>query len=654
MTSFHSNDFRHALSSLAIGPFTLRNRIFVSAHVPGFAENNRVGEKYIAYHRARAAGGVALQITGCTAVHKSGLLSLSEDGLRSLDDGVIPGYKNLAAAIHDEGGRMLAQLGHSGGCVYLPQPGYASWSPSPVRSEITGAVSHAMSISEIAEVVEAFGQAARRAVEGDLDGVEILSAFGYLPHAFLSPLTNRRTDQYGVSLANRLRFLLEVIDRIHSETGSSRILGVRIPGDEFQPGGLTLDDMKEVARILDETGKVDYLNVIAHSNTGHTGRALHWPPTPSKHGLFIPLASAIKKVVDTPVFGIGRITSPAHANRIIENGDADMVGMTRAHLTDPDIVRKMQAGDAARIRPCVGANVCVAARFNGKPITCMHNPQLKMPGVEIKPTTQPKHIVVVGAGPGGLEAARIAAERGHRLSLFEATGKPGGQVNLWSAAPSTQELQAMIRWRLNELDILGVDIQVNTPVTTDLITELEPDVVILATGAKPLKEPVPGDASVAIIDAYRFIQNPVSTVRKAIVWSDGRGQAGLVAAELLAEAGVETEIITSDIAIAADLDPTVRTSWYQRFGKFGVRLGERVVIDDVLAGGITLRDVFTGHVEQRNNIDLIVDWRGLGSVDTLYEDLRVSKLNVYRIGDCVAPRTLELATAEAFDTARTL
>ncbi len=338
------NNFRHLLSPLLIGNTEIRNRILVSAHVPGFAEDNKPGDKYIAYQRAYARNGVGLQITGGTPVHESGLLGVSSDALRNLDDSIVPGYKALGDAVHDEGGRILAQLAHSAGTVLINQPGCASWSASAIRSETTGNISHAMSITEIHEVIEAFAAAANRAVAGNLDGVEILGAFGFLPQAFLSPLTNHRKDQYGGSLENRMRFVLELLEAVRGAMGSDPMLGLRIPGDEFEPGGLVLDDMKVIARQIAKTGLIDYLNVIAHTNITHTGRAKHWAPTPAKHGMFVHLAQAIRAVVDIPVFAVGRITDPAQAERIIAEQQADMVGMTRANICDPEMVSKIKRG----------------------------------------------------------------------------------------------------------------------------------------------------------------------------------------------------------------------------------------------------------------------------------------------------------------------
>ncbi|MEM7206827.1 MAG: FAD-dependent oxidoreductase [Pseudomonadota bacterium] len=646
--------FSRLLSPLDIGALTVRNRVLVSAHVPGFAEDNKPGDAYIRYHRTYAENGVGLQITGGTPVHESGLLSTAKNTLWNLDESIVPGYRALSAAVHAEGGRILAQLAHSAGTVLINEPGWVSWSASVTRSETTGVISHAMTLAEIREVISAFGDAAERAARGNMDGVEILSAFGFLPQAFLSPLTNFRADSYGGSLQNRQRFLFELIEEVRSRIGPNKILGIRIPGDEFEPGGLTLDDMKSVCRALTQTRNVDYLNIIAHTNITHTGRGKHWAPTPSAPGTFVHLAAAIRSEVDVPVFTVGRITDPRHAEKILAAGQADMVGMTRAHICDPEIVSKIRRNTLAQIRPCVGANTCIANRYVGKTIRCMHNAGVAEPGSIIVKTTRPKKIAVIGGGPAGLECARISAERGHRVALFERDEKVGGQLALWAMAPSMRELGGIIRWRIDELNRLGVEMQCGREILEDEVDTLDADIVVVATGSDDHTGSITSDGSVQIVSPHAVLRGNGVADKHVLVFNEGRGQAGLVAAEVLLRQSCAVEIITSDIAVAADVDPTNRNAWYERLGEAGVEFTSGYVVESVARREVRLRNVFDRRARIRRDVDLIVSWYGCRSNNALANVKLSGNKQIHSIGDCQSPRNVEIAISEASVLANTL
>jgi len=651
--------YKHLLSPFKIshpgGELEVRNRILVSAHVPGFAENRQAGEHYIAYHRRYAAEGVGMQITGGTPVHKSGLLSTRQDALWNLDDSIVPGYRKLSAAVHEEGGRMLAQLAHSGGTVKIAEPGITTWSASAIRSAATGHVSHAMSVDEINEVIVAYADAATRVREGELDGVEILAAFGFLPQAFLSPLTNHRDDFYGGSLENRMRFLTELLVSVRSRLGAHQILGVRLPGNEFEPGGLSLSDMSRVCIELSDRGLVDYFNITAHTNFTHTGRSKHWPPTPAPHGGFVDLAAGIKAQVSLPVFTVGRIIDPSHAESIIANGQADMVGMTRAHICDPGIVRKIQAGKVQQIRPCVGANSCIANRYAGKSIRCMHNPEVKSAGMPLQKSPVSRRVAVIGAGPGGLEAARFCALRGHSVRVYEKSANPGGQLAYWSSVESMSELTRITRWRVSELSRLGVALELNKKITHPELVKLNVDDIIVATGATDRVGRLPvQESSLPVLTPMQFLDQDIEGLEKAIVVSDGRGQAGLVCAERLLEAGASVEIVSEDVAVAHDLDPTNRNAWYERLGQRGVEFTAQTVVEQVSSASITLSNVYSRKTSERHAIDLIVDWSGGQSENSLlgtHQNQQV-QYNLHAIGDCMAPRSVEIAMAEALQVAR--
>ena len=434
--------FPHLLSPIQVGPRRLRCRVLVTAHEIRLGDDGIPGPRYTAYHRARARGGAGLQITGCTAVHHTGGLG-SEGTLANVDDSIIDGYRMLAGAVHEEGGAILAQLGHSAATTHSTDPGAPVWAPSAVTGHLMrhGQRAHAMSIGEIEEIVEAFGAAAERCRKGGMDGVEILAAFGFLVAAFLSPIANQRSDRYGGSLENRMRFCREVVSAVRDGMGRDGIVGLRIPGEELVEGGLGLDEMKMVAHAMERDGKVDCLNVIAGTNMDRIQRAEHWPPTPAPHGLYVHLAAGIRSAVELPVFTVGRITDPAQAERILAGGEADMVGMTRAHVADPDLIAKLREGRLDDIRPCVGANVCIRNGLSGRSIGCIHNPRTgrELTWGDPAPAAKRLEVAVVGGGPAGLEAARVAALRGHRVTLYEESGQLGGQLRTWTRLVSRRE-----------------------------------------------------------------------------------------------------------------------------------------------------------------------------------------------------------------------
>ena len=646
------NPYASLLSPLKIGRTEVRNRILVSAHVPGFADNNRPAEKYIAYHRTYAKNGVGLQITGGTPVHVSGMLGTGSDALWNLDDSIIPGYQALGSAIHEQDGRILAQLAHSGGTVLINQPERASWSASAIRSETNGNISHAMTQAQIDEVITAFADGARRVRAGNLDGVEILAAFGFLPQAFLSPLTNLREDKYGGSLDNRLRFTLELLEAVRAALGPEPVLGIRIPGDEFENGGLKIEDMQIVAAKLADSQLIDYINVIAHTNFTHTGRSRHWAPTPAPHGLFIPLAAAIKSVVKIPVFGVGRVTSPDHAERIIAGRQADMVGMTRANICDPELVSKLRRGETERIRPCVGANTCIANRYIGKPINCMHNAAVSQPGSQLRLAGSPRHIAIIGAGPAGLESARVAAERGHRVTVYEASSQAGGQLRLWASVTSMSELGGIIHWRLRELERLGVAVRYDSPITPQDLDQLKFDALVCAVGASDFTRHLEGSNRIKIMSPHQLLRAQAPAVGKAIVLNEGRGQAGLAAAEVLLDNGTAVEIFSSDVAVGNDLDPTVRNAWYTRLGEKSCRFSACMKIDSTSGNSVHLRNVFDQRIESREDVELIIDWPGCRA-NNEFDRLELEREH-HHIGDCVVPRNLEIAIAEALKICSTI
>ncbi|MEM7426387.1 MAG: FAD-dependent oxidoreductase [Pseudomonadota bacterium] len=651
-----ARSFPNLLSPIGIGHVTLRNRVLVTAHVPGIEQEGLVSDAYIAYQRARARGGAGLQISGSTQVHRTGSVGAGRS-LNNTKPEIIGGYRRLADAVHAEGGRFLIQLGHSAATVNDQAPGRPLIAPSPVPSQIIKETPQRMTGAMIAEVVEAYAASAGRVQDGGLDGVEILAAFGQLPAAFLSPLTNRRDDQFGGPLENRLRFLREVIVAIRERVGASFIVGVRLPGSEHVDGGLTRDEMEVVAEMLEADGGIDYLNVAVGTNYDRIMRMEHWPPTPAPAGLYVPLAAALKARVTLPVFTTGRITDPALAEDILCRGDADMVGMTRAHIADPDLVSKLLEDRAEDIRPCVGANLCISNATEGKPIRCIHNPEAAREHelAEAVPAMKPKRVAVIGGGPAGLEAARVAAERGHRVDLYEAGEELGGQFRRWALAPLTREYSRSLDWFERQLTRLQVAVHRSCTVDPDMLAGLEADEIILATGSIPLgDEMIEGAAGspVALVSPWELMDRAAEEEHVVLV-DEGGGRGGLSAVDAVLDVNRVT-IVSTDFSIGELVNPNIRTPLYKRFLSRGAVFRPAEALVRLEGRCVVTRNIYSGQESRIEDVDVLVNWRGNRVCNDLEAALDANGLRYKLIGDCLAPRHLHTAIAEGALAAREL
>lgn len=666
-----AGEFQYLFTPLKIGPVTVRNRLMSTSHAtlmgetnPKWGEPGLYGERYAYYQAERAKGGIGLIIFGQTAVHPTTSYELMNTSI-AYDERAIPGFKLATDMIHQHGAKVFNQLFHSG----LNNSGKHSklpvWAPSPVPSALMGETPKVMEIEDIKEMVEYYGISAENSKAGGFDGVEIHASHGYLPQQFLSPFSNQRTDEYGGSLENRMRFLLEVIERIRKGIGNEMALGVRLCGDELTPGGLTLDDSVEIAGNLAASGKIDYLSISLGNVSTATGVVV--PPMYMPQGYGVYAAAAIKEAVDNiPVFCVGRITDPLHAEKILADGQADMVGMTRAHIADPEVGNKAREGRLDEIRQCVGCcQDCFGNVLTGATAGCTQNPEAgdeKELGMgTLTPAPQKKKVMIIGGGRSGMEAARLAASRGHEVVIYEKSDKLGGQLNLACKLPGRDEMESIIRWPQDELKRLNVKVILNKEVTAQLVEEEKPDVVVVATGSRLLRTGanglnplgIPGSERKNVYTVEDVLLGRAEIGQKVLIFdSEGHIKAPGIA-ELLADRGKQVEIITDKPFMGMFLDSLTMMAVQQRVGSKGIRITPFSTVIGIEENTATVLNFFTQEVQMRE-VDTVVLVTGSEANEELYLTLKNNVKELYRVGDCVAPRTVDRAIHDGYFVGRSI
>lgn len=638
--------FEALFSPLDVGRITLKNRILSSGHDTVMSVDGFVSDQLVEYQRARAAGGVGHIVLQVSSVHHTSDYTAQE--LIAVSDDSIPGYRRVADAVHEHDCHLFAQLFHGGREIMSTADGMLpiAWAPSSVPNERFHVMPKPLTRDLIDEIVDGFGAAARRMAEAGIDGVEIVASHGYLPAQFLNPRTNLREDEYGGSLDNRLRFTREVIAEIRAQAGDDIVLGMRISIDERDLDGLTPDESVEACTILAES--LDYLSVSAGSSATYSGSVHIAPPMSQEPGYTAPLSATVRSRVSIPVFVTGRINTPAEGERIIAAGHADAVAMTRALICDPLMPSKAKSGTVDTIRLCIGCNQACIGHFHlGVPISCIQYPESGRErefGVRT-PAPAPRRIIVVGAGPAGLKAGAVAAERGHDVEVWEAAPRVGGQVLLAQQLPGRSEFGGLIENLHAEAVQAGARIRTGQRATAQALEEAAPDEVVIATGARPyVPEFERGDG--LVLDAWQVIGGEQIADGGVLVADWRCDWIGLGVATLLAERGRRVTLAVNGWAAGQTLQQYVRNEMLGLAVARGVKVVTDVRVRGFDDGTVYLGHTLNGGVIEVDDVATLVLSTGHVSHDELSDNLRALGIPVSVIGDAMAPRTAEEAVLE--------
>ncbi|QDG77918.1 NADH:flavin oxidoreductase [Labrenzia sp. PHM005] len=656
---------------------TLKNRIMITSHEPAYPEDGMPKDRYRAYHETRAKAGVALTMTaGSAAVSRNSPPVFNN--ILAYKDEVVPWIKRLTDACHDHGCAVMIQLTHLGRRTHWNK---GDWLPAVSSCHEREAAHRAFPKQvedwDIARIVQDYADAAERMKAGGMDGIE-LQAYGHLMDQFWSPVTNTLEGPYGGSLENRMRFSTEVIDAVRARVGEDFILGIRFTADEDLEGGITEDEGLEISRRLKATGNIDFLNVIRGHIDTDPGLTDVIPVQGMRNAPHLDFAGRIKQEIGLPTFHAAKIPDVATARHAIAEGLLDMVGMTRAHMADPQLVRKIAEKREEDIRPCVGATYCLDRIYQAGDALCIHNAatgrELTMPH-DIPEAAEKKKIVVVGAGPAGMEAARVAGVRGHDVTVFEAAPDPGGQIRLTAQSERRREMISIIDWRMEQCAKKGVKFHFNKFAEVDDIENESPDVVVIATGGMPHTE-VLSEGNDLVVSAWDIIAGDVKPGKRVLVYDDAGDHPALQAAELIANTGAHVEIMTPDRSFAPDVMAMNLVPYMRALQDKDVRFTVTYRLKAVRKAGNMLSAVigtdYSAFTEERD-FDQIVVNHGTVPMDELYFDLKPKSKNLgsvnqealifgrpqpmdanpggafalYRIGDAVSARNTHAAIYDA-------
>jgi mycofactocin system FadH/OYE family oxidoreductase 2 len=652
-------EFRALFTPIQIGRLALKNRIYSSGHAEAMAEDGRVGERLCRYHEAKARGGCALTIFGgSSSVHPSSPAAAWKQ-IANHDDAVIPGYRTIAEAVHRHGCFVFTQLTHLGRRAQSePEMTGPLLAPSQIPERVHREVPHELEPEQIATLVRAFGDAARRCRDGGLDGIELSMAHNHLIDQFWSPRFNERLDEYGGSLDNRLRFGFDVLREIRRQVGGDFVVGARISGDELTPGGLTAQDMAAIAQRLAASGLVDFLSIIGGGAHTYSLQAMAIPNMSFAPAVFLPLAAAIKHAAPgVAILHASRIVDAVQADAIVAAGQVDVVGMTRALIADPELPRKAREGRLDDIRACVGANEgCIDRIYQGKPVSCVQNPATGREAElgELTPAAISRKIVIVGGGVAGLEAARTAALRGHRVLLLEKAAQLGGQVLLAARGAARAEYAGIVRFLTGQVQKLRVEVRLGAEASVSMILEERPDAVIVATGSHSYVPPVPGIDGKHVVTDRDVLAGEANVGGNVVVIDDVHTEQALSTAELLLDQARRVEVVSPLFYVGQDIGVTSIAPLYARLYAKGVVLTPCTELRAVEGSSVIVANVFSGAERRIEAVDTVVLATGSRSTDGLYRALKGRVAALYAAGDCVAPRGVHQAILDGTRAARAI
>ncbi len=651
------NEFLYLFSPLKIGGIILPNRINFAAHLTNLSQDHRISSAHIHYYQERAKGGCGLITTEELTVHPSDLAY--EKLVDAFKPEVIPGFQKLTRAIHQYDTKIFAQLNHNGMQADSKLSRLPVWGPSAGKDPLFRETCKAMEIEDIQECVEYFARSANHVVEGGFDGIELQLGHSSLVRQFLSPATNFRQDEYGGSFEKRLRFALEVIDAVRGAVGAGFTVGLRLNADEMHPnGGLTHETAKKIAQRLEATGQIDFFDISLGTfhNLFLVEGSMHTPLAYTT-----PLSAGIRSVVSLPVYASNRINDPHLAEKILADGHGDMVNMVRGLIADPELPNKARYGRFKDIRHCIACNQgCIGRMGQGYTIGCMQTPaagaEAKYGIGTIARAEKSKKVVIVGAGPAGLEAARIAALRKHRVVLLEKNPDVGGQNLIAGKAAGRQEITGVTRWLSHQVDTLEVDIRLGVEATAQTVIDENPDAVVIATGSLPKRKPFPGCYDCPdVVTTWQVLNGEVETGERVLLIDLHGHHQGTGTAEFLADRSEQVHMILPSFFPGALLGPLQDLYLTrQRLEEKRVTFTPNIAVLEINGTIVKGLDVYSEEIKDFDGFDTVVLCAGNTANEGLYFELKDKVPEIHRVGDCVAPRLTDMAIKEGHDIGRLL